>query len=134
MDVGSLLGRKKGPGSEELSRSSALFRRKLEDLAAEGAAKAAPALMLRLMASLMCFTISRFSSAVLQKIDGINVQGVLIIIHCSYYLFSHRSTKLTVRSYLDLLQVSLQLARFIRRKFRPLHTDTEGAWGLENQK
>lgn len=65
MDAGSLFGRKKGPGSEELSLSSALLRRKLEDLAAEAAAKLEPALMLRFIASLMCLTISLFSSAVL---------------------------------------------------------------------
>lgn len=60
----SLFTRKKGPGSDELSRSSAL-RLKLDDLTAGAAVKVAPALMLRLMASLMCFTMSRFSSAVL---------------------------------------------------------------------
>lgn len=65
MDAGSLLGRKKGPGSEELSLSSALFRRKLEDLVADATAKEEPALMLRFIASFMCFTISLFSSAVL---------------------------------------------------------------------
>lgn len=68
MDPGSLMGRKKGPGSDELSLSSALLRRKLEDLAAGATAKEEPALMLRLIASLMCFTISLFSSAVLQEI------------------------------------------------------------------
>ena len=70
MDEGSLLRRTKGPGSDELNLSSVLFRRKLEDRAAGAAAKDEPAFILRFIVSLMCFTISLFSSAVLQGING----------------------------------------------------------------
>ena len=62
----SLLLRKKGLGSEEFSRSSALLRRKLEDLW-EDATDKEPAFILRFMESLVYFTKSRFSSAVLSK-------------------------------------------------------------------
>lgn len=72
---GSLLTRKKGPGSDELSLSSVLLRRKLEDRAAGAAAKEEPAFTLRFIVSLMCLTISLFSSAVLEGIIGNTVQN-----------------------------------------------------------
>ena len=77
-DEGSLLTRKKGPGSDELSLSSVLLRRKLEDRAAGAAVKEEPAFMLRFIVSLMCLTISLFSSAVLEGIIGNTVQNSVI--------------------------------------------------------
>lgn len=68
MVIASAFDRKKGPGSEELSLSSVLLRLKLDDLPVDATDNVAPTLMLRFMASFMCFTISRFSSGVLQEI------------------------------------------------------------------
>lgn len=68
MVIASAFNRKKGPGSEELSLSSVLLRLKLDDLPVDATDNVAPTLMLRFMASFMCFTISRFSSGVLQEI------------------------------------------------------------------
>ena len=79
-DEGSLLRRKKGPGSDELSLSSVLLRRKLEDRAAGAAAKEEPAFVLRFIVSLMCFTISLFSSAVLWRINEKPVQNLVYLI------------------------------------------------------
>lgn len=67
MPAESLVTRNWGPGSEQLRRSTVEVRRKLGDLTPDAAAKLTPAFILLLIASLTCFTISRFSSSFLQE-------------------------------------------------------------------
>lgn len=64
-----LVTRNWGPGSEQLKRSTGEERRKLGDLTPDTAAKLTPAFILLLIASLTCFTISRFSSSFLQETE-----------------------------------------------------------------
>ena len=68
MPLASLFTRNRGPGSEEFSRSSGRLRVKLGDLDPEVADKFVPPFILFFIASLICFTMSLFSSSVLKTI------------------------------------------------------------------
>ena len=85
MPLASLFTRNRGPGSEEFSRFSGRLRLKLGDLDPEVADKFVPAFILFFIASLICFTMSRFSSSVLKTIikhfQNVEIHVVALIEH-----------------------------------------------------